>query len=67
MKVGSRVQCLVAELDFEAEVSTTESVRQVEIKQIGFTDLVVVDPDIVQNSVCVDIAILWRWRFWQKR
>ncbi|KAA8529985.1 hypothetical protein F0562_034411 [Nyssa sinensis] len=36
MKVGSRVQCLVAELDFEVEVSTTESVRQVEIERAGF-------------------------------
>ncbi|KAA8521643.1 hypothetical protein F0562_012367 [Nyssa sinensis] len=52
MKVGSRVQCLVAELDFEAEVSTTESVHQVEIEQIGFTDLVVVDPDSSELCVC---------------
>ncbi|KAA8517546.1 hypothetical protein F0562_017824 [Nyssa sinensis] len=36
MKVGSRVQCLVAELDFKVEVSTTESVRQVEIERAGF-------------------------------
>ncbi|KAA8521724.1 hypothetical protein F0562_012397 [Nyssa sinensis] len=41
MKVGSRVQCLVAELGFEAEVSMAESVRRLEIEQIGFTDLVI--------------------------
>ncbi|KAA8530018.1 hypothetical protein F0562_034552 [Nyssa sinensis] len=36
MKVGSRVQCLVTELDLEAGIFAAKWVRQIEIEQVGF-------------------------------